>query len=107
METLFIPNEKDFKRWIKEAMEESLKNSTAVMSNNQSEDNLLNRIEIAEFLRISLVTLTDWMKRGLPSHKQRGRVYFVKSEVLEYIRENKMKQVKFSPKYQHLKNDVL
>ena len=107
METLFIPNEKDFKRWIREAVEDSLKNIQSATSNHQHEDNLLNRTEIAEFLRISLVTLTDWIKRGLPSHKQRGRVYFMKSEVLEYIKENKMKQLKFSSRYQHLKKDVL
>jgi len=46
------------------------------------------RKEVARLLKVSLVTLTDWMKRGLPFHKQRGRVYFVKSEVLDYIREN-------------------
>ena len=26
------------------------------------------------------------MKRGLPCHKQRGRVYFMRSEVLDYIK---------------------
>jgi hypothetical protein len=35
---------------------------------------------------ISLVTLHAWMKQGLPYHKQGGRAYFLKSEVLEYIR---------------------
>ncbi|MBC7689109.1 MAG: helix-turn-helix domain-containing protein [Aquabacterium sp.] len=66
---------------------------------------MLNRIEVADFLRVSLVTLTDWMKRGLPFHKQRGRVYFMKSEVLSYIKENKMSKLKFGSKYHHLKHD--
>ena len=48
---------------------------------------LLNRKEIAKFLRISLVTLTNWTKRGLPSHCQGGRVYFDKKEVLDYMKE--------------------
>ncbi|WP_406603628.1 helix-turn-helix domain-containing protein [Niabella agricola] len=39
--------------------------------------------------RISLVTLHDWMKRGLPFHKQGGRVYFIRSEVLEYVKQKK------------------
>ena len=103
METLFIPNENDFKRWIKEALEDSLKMSSGQLSNGLIDDNLLNRKEIATFLRISLVTLTDWMKRGLPSHKQRGRVYFMKSEVLDYIKENKIKQFNFGTKYHDLK----
>lgn len=28
------------------------------------------------------------MKHGLPSHKQRGKIYFVYSEVLEHIKHN-------------------
>jgi len=35
------------------------------------------------------VTLTDWVKYGLPSHKQRGKVYFIYSEVIEHIRETR------------------
>ena len=82
---------------MKGCLQDSLHSSQPVV---QKEDGLLNRKEIAQFLRISLVTLTDWMKRGLPSHKQRGRVYFIKSEVLDYIKENKMRQLKFRSKYQ-------
>ncbi len=59
METLFIPNEKDFKRWINEAVEESIKVNSVEISNIKDDGNLLNRTEIAAFLRVSLVTLTD------------------------------------------------
>ena len=107
METLFIPNEKDFKKWIKEAVEESLKVNSVGISNIKDDGNFLNRTEIEAFLRVSLVTLTDWMKRGLPSHKQRGRVYFMKSEVLDYIKKTKMKQVKLGSRLQHLNNEIL
>ena len=107
METLFIPNENDFKRWIKEALDDSLKNRPGSVTNSENAEDLLNRVEISKLLRVSLVTLTDWMKRGLPSHKQRGRVYFMKSEVLDYIKENKMKQLKFGSRYQHLRSDII
>lgn len=50
---------------------------------------LCTREEIAAYLRISLVTLTDWVKRGLPSLSRRGRVLFLKSEVLEWLKENR------------------
>jgi len=106
METLLIPNENDFKRWIREAVDECLKSGSVARLTTENEDNLLNRIEVAEFLRVSLVTLTDWMKRGLPFHKQRGRVYFMKSEVLNYIKENKMSKLKFGSKYHHLKHNL-
>jgi predicted DNA-binding transcriptional regulator AlpA len=89
MEALYIPSESDFKRWVKEAVQEYFQNTVPQkVGTKSSEDDLISRKEVAKLLQVSLVTLTDWMKRGLPHHKQRGRVYFIKSEVLEYIMEN-------------------
>ena len=107
METLFIPNENDFKRWIKEAVRECL-NETLVIEKGDSrvEDKLLNRKEIAEFLRISLVTLNDWVNRGLPSHKQRGRVYFDKEEVKQYIKTHKMGQFRFGSRFKKIGQQI-
>lgn len=107
METLFIPNENDFKRWVKEAVKECFNDCFQKQHTIEQKDaDLLNRKEISKFLRISLVTLTDWVKRGLPCHRQRGRVYFDKSEVLSYIKENKMKQLKFSSRFQPLRSEI-
>ena len=108
METLFIPNENDFKRWVKEAVKEYMLESNQLIQQTieHKENDLLNRKEIAKLLRISLVTLTDWMKRGLPCHKQRGRVYFMKLEVLDYIKENKMNQFKFGYRFKKLRNEI-
>ena len=104
METLFIPNENDFKRWIKEAVKDFLQEFIKKeLKDGQNEEDLLNRKEIAKFLRVSLPTLTDWIKRGLPSHKQRGRVYFDKSEVIQYIKENKIGQLKFGSRFEILR----
>ena len=89
METLNIPNEHDFKRWVKEAVQEYFQNALPQqLPGGKTENDLINRKEVAKLLQVSLVTLTDWMKRGLPYHKQRGRVYFLKSEVLDYIRRS-------------------
>lgn len=88
MDTLFVPNEADFRRWITEAITayfEKLPPQPAGLS--PDEEPLLTRKEIAGVFRVSLVTLHDWMKRGLPCHKQRGRVYFLRSEVVVYIRQ--------------------
>ena len=88
METLFIPNESDFKKWVKEAVKEYFQDIMPLnVRAEKNDDEFINRKDVAKLLKVSLVTLTDWMKRGLPFHKQRGRVYFVRSEVLEYIRE--------------------
>ncbi len=100
METLYIPTENDFKKWIKEAVQECLDGSEGIDSSKSTkEEPLLNRKEIARLLRISLVTLTNWMKRGLPFHKQRGRVYFMRSEVINYIKQNQIRQPKFNSHY--------
>ena len=90
MDTLFIPNENDFRRWIREALKECLENTpikTDNSPNKPEEELLLTRKEIAYMFRVSLVTLHEWMKQGLPSHKQGGRVYFLRSEVMAYIKQ--------------------
>ncbi len=91
MDTLLIPNENDFRRWIREAVKECVENTPvkSAQPDQPQEEPLLTRKEIASIFRISLVTLHDWMKRGLPSHKQRGRVYFLRSEVIDYVKKNR------------------
>ncbi|MBP6023926.1 helix-turn-helix domain-containing protein [Ferruginibacter sp.] len=107
METLFIPNESDFKRWVKEAVTEFItEHKKHFIASEQDLDSLVNRKEIAKFLRVSLPTLTDWIKRGLPSHPQRGRVYFDKNEVITYIKEKKLRQLKIGSKLHHLKQEL-
>ncbi|AWO01368.1 DNA-binding protein [Chitinophaga alhagiae] len=98
MDTLFIPNENDFRRWIREALKECLENlpvKEGATSDPQKEP-LLTRKEIAGIFRVSLVTLHEWMKQGLPFHKQGGRVYFLRSEVLEYLKQKRKFQDKLS-----------
>ena len=107
MDTLYVPTENDFKRWIKEAVKELIEeNQTKKNEPDRQEEALLNRKEIARFFRISFVTLNDWIKRGLPSHKQGGRIYFDKKEVLRYIKEKNIRQFKIGSKLHHLKQDV-
>ena len=108
METLFIPNENDFKRWIKEALKEFFQEAVVLGNEDKaSEDVFLNRKEIANFLRVSLVTLNDWVNRGLPSHKQRGRVYFDKNEVKEYIKNHKMGEFRLGSSFKKPRHEVV
>ncbi len=97
METLQLPGENEFKLWIKEALKESLEELAILQTATLNRDEpLISREEIAKYLNISLVTLTDWMKRGLPFHKQRGRVNFLRSEVLEFVKNEKLGPYKIS-----------
>ena len=98
MDTLFIPNENDFRRWIREALKECLDNLPVKerATADPQQEPLLTRKEIAGIFRVSLVTLHEWMKQGLPFHKQGGRVYFLRSEVLEYLKQKRKFQGKLS-----------
>jgi hypothetical protein len=93
MDTLLIPSENEFKTWIREAVKEILIAKEAQNDKDAAvaQEQLISRKEISRFLNISLVTLNDWMKKGLPNHKVNGRVYFQKSEVLEYVKTNRRK----------------
>ena len=52
------------------------------------EERLLSKQELAAELGVSLVTLTDWMKKGLPFLRLHKRVYFKRGEVLAVMRQN-------------------
>lgn len=102
MEAFYVPSEGDFKRWVKEAVQEYFQNAVPQkLVTGEKENDLIGRKEVAKLLQVSLVTLTDWMKRGLPYHKQRGRVYFIKSEVLDYIRASQSTKVRFLSRREH------
>ncbi len=105
MNTVFIPGENDFRRWVKEAVQECLQEyyKQAPAGDDNLED-LLSREQVARILHVSLVTLTDWMKRGLPFHKQRGRVYFVRSEVMKHIKEQHWGQFKPGKRFSSIGN---
>lgn len=102
MEKVYIPTEEDFKRWIKEAVQECVAGILKDHRDPFTDEGLLNRKEAATLLRISLVTLTDWVKRGLPCHKQRGKVYFTRSEIMAYLKENHLIRLKFSERFSGL-----
>jgi excisionase family DNA binding protein len=88
METIIITSETEIKRWIREIIREELA-AFARVTNAQApdyEEPLVSRKEIAAYLKISLVTLHDWMNKGLPHIRNGGRVLFLKSEVLAAIK---------------------
>lgn len=78
---------------IQNAVKEAMKGNFHLPSNSTSEK-LLTRKETAEKLKISLVTLNDWTKRGIvQSYIIGGRVLYKESEVVESL--NEVKTVKY------------
>lgn len=88
METVVITSEMDLKRVIREVIREELKEMTEHLQSQRPsyEETLLTRAQIAKFLNISLPTLADWMRRGLPHIRKGGRILFLRSEVLAAIK---------------------
>lgn len=90
METMiYIPKEDDIKLWVKEAVNDFFEEKNKGVIEDVSFEPLVSRQEVADMLGVSLVTLTSWVNGGLPCYKNEGRVYFLKSEVVEYIRQKK------------------
>jgi len=88
MEAIIITSEQDLKRCVREAIQEEMKAilaQTSVRSPAYDEP-LVTRKEIANYLNISLVTLTEWVRRGLPCIRKGRRVLFLKSEVLNAMK---------------------
>jgi len=64
---------------VRAELKEHFKTEGSQLPNSEK---LLSKQELAAELGVSLVTLTDWMKKGLPYLRLHKRVYFRKSEVL-------------------------
>jgi excisionase family DNA binding protein len=98
MDTVIVTTEADLRRIIREALREELLLIPGYVNGKDSSgpEALLTRAETAALLRISLVTLTTWVKDGLPAHRKRkgGRVLFEKSEVLRWLRSNRKTNAK-------------
>jgi len=92
MTSFFIPQEEDFKKWIRESIREELQQPGGQPPKIAPEEPLLSRQQIATELGISLVTLNDWMKKGLPFLRLNGRVYFKRSEVIASMKHNVLKR---------------
>lgn len=74
-------NEDDLRRVIREELDQRL--SLTVEKNQSQEKGIyLNRMEVAELLRISLPTLSNWTKEGiLQSYRIGSRVLYRADEV--------------------------
>lgn len=89
---LFPVDPEKFWERIRLIIREEVKNADVKMAVvPEGPEPLLTRKEIAKYLKISLVTLHDCMKnRGLPYHSKRVGTRFLRSEVLEWVRENEV-----------------
>lgn len=83
-----IINNQALRRCIKDAVREELQEHFKTGVKPPSlEERLLSKQELAAELGLSLVTLTDWIHKGLPFLRLHKRVYFKMSEVLKIMQQ--------------------
>ncbi|MGY3053302.1 putative DNA-binding transcriptional regulator AlpA [Pedobacter sp. UYEF25] len=84
-----IVNQQALSTCIRDVLREELKQHfrTPSSSGQELEERLLSKKELADELGVSLATLSDWMKKGLPFLRLHRRVYFRKSEVLKIMNQ--------------------
>lgn len=75
------------KEAVRNELKTVLKEKKLLNSESQKEESLLTKKEMAEELDISLVTLTDWMKKGLPYQRLHSRIYFRKDDVFNSMKK--------------------
>ena len=75
MERIIVASREEVKTWIQEVIREELPNLMSKVNSVEYIDEapLMTRAEIAKYLKISLVTLTDWVKRGVAYTSQAER----------------------------------
>lgn len=80
----------ELKNFTRQVIQEEFKNAFSPKADQMSgsDERLLSRAQMAKELDISLVTLNQWQKDGLPYRRLHRRLYFVKSEVLNYMYSN-------------------
>lgn len=91
MESQFIPTEQDFQDWIGRAVKSAFEEFLPVLAPEKGlQEPFLNREEMISILKISMATLRNWQKSGLPYHKVQNKVFFLHSEVYAHIKAHKI-----------------
>lgn len=90
MEKLIISTEEQLRQIVQDSINSVLATQLPQKEKSDEKEPLLTREQMAKELHISLVTITDWMKKGLPYRRLNGRIYFLRSEVMESMKVNRL-----------------
>jgi hypothetical protein len=90
MSKMILIEEEQLRQIVVDSVKEVLDKDKPLQQNSgiRETEPLLTREHMAKELHISLVTITDWMKKGLPYLRLNGRIYFLRSEVMAAMRHN-------------------
>lgn len=89
-------SKEELKEMIEEVIQSRLSYIPLLKEKDEPDEELVTRQEAAKFYKTSLVSLTDWEKRGIiPRAIRKGsRVYFRKSELMNDIKKESNEQRK-------------
>lgn len=93
MNKVVFAHEEEVKNWIKEAIEEQFKKMVPPSFSNSIDEPFMTRKEVAKMLNISLVTLTAWTNRDFPHLRQDGRMYFLRSEIITFMKNKSIRTI--------------
>ena len=79
---LIITRQEDLISLIYQWLDEHPNFAFQASEKDKDQERPMSRADLAEYLGISKVTVTDWMKKGLPYRRMHGRVFFMKDEVM-------------------------
>ena len=95
METVFLSLTKsDFQDLIAETVNSCLKHNQPTNTPQQPTDELLTVQDAAKFLSLSVVTIYGLIhKAEIPCMKRSKRVYFSKTDLIEYLKQGKKRRL--------------
>lgn len=88
MEQVFLIKAEDYRNIIRQIMQEEFQRvlkEDKDLNGSRAPEPYITRMQMAKDLNISLVTLRKYVLKGMPSRKLNGRVYFLRSEVDDYM----------------------
>lgn len=81
---LILIEPEELKTLITEAVTVAVNESLQNLKSISETEEILRRKDVAKELKVSLVTVSQWMKDGkLPYHRIASRIFFKRSEILE------------------------
>lgn len=92
MENVFLTSfsKEELQAIINESLNQKFKQRLEPSRQEEKKEKLLSRNEAAALLKITLVTLSDWSRRGvIQSYYMGGRVYYKEHEIIASLYKTK------------------
>lgn len=84
----------DFQSLVIDSVNSCLRHSNTVNENKMNEEELLNITGVSNLLSLKKPTIYGLVHKGIiPHHKKRGRLYFLRAELIEWVKSGRRKTI--------------